>query len=220
MCLALRVCALLALCIAASGARSVALPVITSVDVSVPGTVVLRGRDFGAACPECEVLCDYGKGLRYALPLILWQAREIRARLPDFNAGEFVQLRVRSAVGTSAPVAAAVLPRITAPASRAEAPHRFEHTSLDKMGATGLQQYDISVASPSCDRPAAVFDHARVVVVRQRFGAAQVIATPPRGCARCDPIQVRWYHEPTGYLVFQLHVYRRWIEEPCASRRR
>ena len=53
-----------------------------------------------------------------------------------------------------------------------------------------------------------VYDHAELVVTRNRFGAVEFTQLPTKGCFRCEPLRVRWYHEPTGYLTFDVIVYR------------
>lgn len=91
----------------------------------------------------------------------------------------------------------------------------FEKTHSLNVGDKGEDRFDISTKMPACGATALVFDYAQIVYKRQRFGEAKIINRPPAGCLRCPPLVVRWYHEPTGHLDYQVHVYRRRIEGNC-----
>lgn len=92
----------------------------------------------------------------------------------------------------------------------------FEETHALSVGDKGEDRFDISTRAPACGATALVFDHAKIVYKRQRFGEAKIVNRPPVGCLRCPPLLVRWYHEPTGHLDYQVHVYRRRIKGDCA----
>jgi hypothetical protein len=84
----------------------------------------------------------------------------------------------------------------------------FERKSALKVGAKGEDTIDVSAAG------ACAFHHAELVWLDRRFADAQFVQIPEQACTRCDPLIVRWYHEPTGKLHFQVRVYR----TRCAAR--
>lgn len=79
----------------------------------------------------------------------------------------------------------------------------FERRSALKVGAKGEDGIDVSAAG-RCGR----FHHAELVWLERRFADAQFVQIPEQACVQCDPLVVRWYHEPTGKLHFQVRVYR------------
>lgn len=91
----------------------------------------------------------------------------------------------------------------------------FERRHSLKVGDKGEERFNVSSKPPACGKPALVFDHARIVYKRKRFGEAKIVKSPRAGCVRCTPLVVRWYHEPTGYLEYQVHIYRRKITGKC-----
>lgn len=132
-----------------------------------------------------------------------------------------VAARARQAVSRASAgllCACLLLPGSAAPQSSAL--QVFQVASSLKVGNRGEEVYELSVPAPACGRPALVFDHARLVVERRRFGDAAIVAAPPAGCTTCPPLRVRWYHEPTGLIEFQVHVVRRRVEAPCPDRGR
>lgn len=78
----------------------------------------------------------------------------------------------------------------------------FERHSALKVGAKGEDVIDVS-STGGC-----VFHHAELVWLERRFADAQFVQIPQRGCWECEPLIVRWYHEPTGKAHFQVRVYR------------
>ena len=92
----------------------------------------------------------------------------------------------------------------------------FALESSVSVGNKGEEALDVSVAS-RCGNPALLFDHAELVVTRNRFGDVQFVGLPQPGCVECAPIILRWFHEPTGYLSFEVNVYRRLEVVPCPS---
>ncbi len=91
----------------------------------------------------------------------------------------------------------------------------FERKHSLSVGDKGEEHFNVSIKPPVCGGTALAFDHARIVYKRQRFGEAKIVSSPPVGCINCLPLVVRWYHEPTGYLDYQVHVYRRRIIGKC-----
>ncbi len=84
------------------------------------------------------------------------------------------------------------------------------------VGNKGEESADVSVTAP-CDEPAWLFDHAELVINRNRFGGAQFVQLPEPGCRACQPMIVRWFHEPTGYIAFEVNVFRRLVTTSCES---
>ena len=88
----------------------------------------------------------------------------------------------------------------------------FKRESSRVVGAKGE---DILPVTPTRDASGNlwVFDRVELVVDRERFGAAQFTSVPKSGCIKCDPIVIKWYHEPTGFVRFQVFVWRRIAEQ-------
>lgn len=84
----------------------------------------------------------------------------------------------------------------------------FTLESAVSVGSKGEEALDVSVDA-ECGEAAWVFHRAELVVGRNRFGDVQFVGLPASGCVRCAPVELRWFHEPTGYLSFQVNVYRR-----------
>ena len=82
------------------------------------------------------------------------------------------------------------------------------------VGNKGEEVMEVSVPR-RCGTPLWVFDHAELNISRNRYGGAQFVNLPQPGCIECDPLVVRWYHEPTGHLDFEVQVFRRALTLPC-----
>jgi hypothetical protein len=211
---------LMAICAAA------AAPVIRNVNAGSGGKITIAGSDFGNGCGQCEVIADYGGGFKYALPNESWTNQQIVARIADLNKSLNVRLSVRTTTGTSNTVnyhlSRTIKPkreyRSPVPAGIQSDVLLFDHQSNLAVGDKGERTFDVSSTPPACGQLAEVFDHAQLVHGKRRFGEAQIVASPPAGCVRCSPLQVRWYHEPTGRLHFQVHVYRRLVEGVCKNK--
>jgi len=204
-----------------------AVPRIAQV-IALPGAgVELVGSGFGAQCPSCEVHADYGMGWRYALQVANWSDTRIVARLPDLNSALEVAVTVHTPDGAS-PSARARVRRERVPAKDMRDAVRgdamglrvFEVASSLKVGDSGEENFDVSQPEPTCRQASLVFDQARLVFVRQRFAEAAIVAAPPAGCSACALLRVRWYHEPTGHIDLQVHVYQRRVEGICAPQLR
>lgn len=213
--------ALFAICASAQGA-----PNAQRVTAAGDGRVMIQGQGFGAPCPRCEVIADFG-GFKYAFPIERWSPEQITLRVADLGKGEQVRFQVVTADGASQPLSYR-LPKTLAPARRLGgivAPNSapdlllFEHRSTLAVGDKGENRYDVSQPPPACGAPGWIYDSAELVLgPTTRFGGAEIINHPQPGCARCAPLVVRWYHEPTGRLHYQVHVYRRAIEGVCPER--
>ena len=84
------------------------------------------------------------------------------------------------------------------------------------MGDHGEQLLDVSFEGSDCGVQWR-FDHAEIKVVSNRFGDVQFVGLPQPGCLECDPIRVRWMHEPTGHLEFRVNVFRRPVLVSCSE---
>ncbi len=210
----------------AANAGRAASPILDTVRTDNAGVATLIGRGFGGACSQCDVIADYG-GFRYALTVHHWSEDRIVAHLPDINLTSQATLQVVTPNGKTNTQRVSI-PRRIVPSADLQHPVQppppdllsFNKRSDRKVGAKGDERIDVSTQSPACGQEALLFDHARIVFGKRRFGDAQFVATPKPGCTRCDPLLVRWYHEPTGYLDFQVHVYRRRVEGICPARKR
>lgn len=182
--------------------------------------------DFGARCRACEVVFAYPDGLRYAHRILTWSPRRIVVEAPDLNRSANVTVTVRTAAGISKPLSLRLARTIVPPRDFSQAVTNsvarqygfFEYTHQLAVGDKGEDTLDVSAGPPGCGQSAKVFERAEVVYKDQRFGQAQIVSTPPAGCVRCAPLRVRWYHEPTGRLTYQVHVYRRVVEGICPDR--
>ena len=92
----------------------------------------------------------------------------------------------------------------------------FSRSSSLSVGAKGEELLDVSV-EVRCGEVAWLFDHAEVVAQRNRFGDVQIVEMPKAGCEDCQPLKVRWYHEPTGYLDFSIRIWRQPKRLVCDS---
>lgn len=107
------------------------------------------------------------------------------------------------------------------PVTKATAPDLlfYESTHNLELGDKGNEAFDLSVARPQCGEEALVFHSAKLIYKRKRFGEARIVRTPPSGCFNCTPLVVDWYHEPTGYVDFQVHIYRKRVSGQCTGER-
>lgn len=115
-----------------------------------------------------------------------------------------------------------VLISANAPASevRVDVTDPFVRVESNRLvGDKGELTFDVSVPvdQARCGQVWA-FDHAELEIIANRFGDAQFVALPEPGCTDCSPGVVRWFHEPTGYLTFEVHVYRKQLHKPCTQR--
>jgi hypothetical protein len=116
---------------------------------------------------------------------------------------------------------AASSPSLDLPAQLGEVAldRRAPYFTLDSsvsVGSRGEETIDVSVAA-ACGEPVWVFHRAELFVKRNRFGDVQFVGLPMPGCVTCEPVRLRWFHEPTGFLSFEVHVYRRLELIACTS---
>jgi hypothetical protein len=200
---------------------------LTMVQSLGDNTFELTGQ-FGSPCASCEIIANYGANFRYAYRPKAWQPNRIELQVDDLNRELDIVLQVHSDKGASNPqrirLQRKVMPATelqqAVPTTQLDSVHFYERTHQLAIGDKGEDSFDVSTAPPSCGQQALVFDQARIVYSQQRFAQAQVVQSPTAGCVSCSPLTVRWYHEPTGKLTYQLHVYRRRVSGVCAGQLR
>ena len=217
---------LIGLALLTLGASAQGAPTAQRITAAGDGRVMIQGQGFGAACPRCKVITDFG-GFKYMFPVERWSPDQITLRVADLGKGEQVRFQVIAADGASQPLPYR-LPKTLVPAHRLSgivAPNSvpdlllFEHRSTLAVGDKGENRYDVSQPPPTCGAQGRIYDSAELVLgPTTRFGGAEIVNRPPPGCARCPLLVVRWYHEPTGRLHYQVHIYRRVIEGVCPER--
>lgn len=84
------------------------------------------------------------------------------------------------------------------------APTRLEYQHAEEAGGKGSDV--IKLAPP---KVCAVFDDARIVYTKRRYGQASIVSKPVAGCnpasAQCK-VEVKWEHEPAGRLNYQVEI--------------
>ena len=81
------------------------------------------------------------------------------------------------------------------------------HRSDLSVGDRGEIHLDVSTPDSQCGEQWR-FHAAEIVIRANRFGDAQFVALPSAGCTDCPEIIVRWMHEPTGHIEFDVNVFR------------
>lgn len=189
-------------------------PTITGVTGGSEQRAVINGKGFGVACAECEVRVQYAPTLLYAVPVLAWTPTEIAVDTPDLNQNAAIlryQVKARTGLSNLWP---GELQRTIQLMQRVTRSHALN------VGDKGEDRFEIEPVTLQCGETATVFDHAEVVIGKHRFADARIVAMPPSGCARCTPIVVRWYVEPTGFLNYAIEVYGRKVEGVCPERLR
>lgn len=83
-------------------------------------------------------------------------------------------------------------------------PTEIEYQYAEESGGKGKDSIKLT-APKAC----AVFDDARIVYKKRRYGQADIITKPNAGCdpdkAQCK-LEVAWEHAPAGRLNYQVEV--------------
>jgi len=195
---------------------------------SGPGNQLALHGQFGPDCKHCEIIVDYGKGLLYAYRPVHWNEKKLRFTIKDLGTSLDVNVFVRTAQGDSNAKPYRIKPRLKPtrlpdkPAlhKAGSSPFIVYASHSDSFGGKGVDAFDVSTRAPACNKTADIFHRAKLIIEKQRFGDARVEQKPPSGCTKCPAITVRWYHEPTGRIDFQLHIQRRQIQGVCSGNRR
>ncbi|HPY39968.1 MAG TPA: hypothetical protein PLM98_05585 [Thiolinea sp.] len=84
------------------------------------------------------------------------------------------------------------------------APTTVEYQHAEEAGGKGSDVIKLT-APKAC----AVFDDARIVYKKRRYGQADIVNKPAAGCnpssAQCK-LEVKWEHEPAGRLNYQVEI--------------
>lgn len=195
---------------------------LTKIRAIADNRIELHG-DFGKDCKRCEIVVDYGKGFKYAYRPERWRVDKLVFTAKDLGRAT----RVKITVTTSSDKTRALAYRLKLKLSPSRMPSRAVATSKidnkfiyaenhqDGFGGKGLDEFNYAQPSSSCGKKSEVFHKAGIVIVKKRFGDARIEKQAVSGCKNCGPIKVRWYHEPTGQINYQLHIQRRIIEVEC-----
>lgn len=200
-------------------------PNIKSINGNPKNEVIINGDGFGSKCPQCEVIVDYGKGFKYSATVKSWSDKNIKATINDLGKGLNVQVYTKNASGESNNVKYAIKPVIVparklnrlVPSGSVQNLLMFEKKSDLAVGDKGEESYKVTTSLPACNNKALIFERAELVQ-KGRFGEAKIISSPKAGCTNCSPVKVRWYHEPTGNLHYQVHVYRKEVTGICQDK--
>lgn len=184
--------------------------------------VELSGQ-FGKDCKNCEIIVDYGKGFLYAYRPVRWHEKNLVFNIKDLGKSLKVRTFVRTGSGDTGSKVYSIKPVLrparipdnTQTRTRKNKNYIFQTKHNDPFGGKGLDKFDLSTKNPNCGTSVEVFHQARIIIEKKRFGDARIEYKPDSGCKRCQPVKVRWYHEPTGLISYQLHVQRRRIEGLC-----
>lgn len=196
---------------------------IQSVNGNPNNEIIISGADFGSSCPKCEVIVEYGGGFKYGYSAKSWSDKIIKLTIDDLNKGLNVQLYVKTAENKSNTVNYAIKPTIIpsrklnrlVQAGSVKDILMFEIKSDLAVGDRGDELYNVNSPPAACNAKGYIFERAELVTGNNRFGEAKIISVPKAGCTSCVPVKVRWYHEPTGSLHYQVHIYRREVSGVC-----
>lgn len=202
-----------------------AVPLIQFVNGNPDNQITINGSGFDSQCPQCEVIVDYGKGFKYAITPMSWHDNNIKVRIPDLNKGLNVQVFVKTKITESNKADYKIKPilvparKLTQLVPKGSIPDLllFEKKSDLAVGNKGEETYNVNSTLPSCNNTGFIFEHAELIQ-KGRFGEAKIISSPDPGCTKCGPVKIRWYHEPTGNLEYQVHVYRRKVQGICQDK--
>lgn len=180
---------------------------------------------FGKDCKKCEIIVDYGKGFLYAYRPDRWNEKKLLFTLKDFGKSLKVKIFVRTASGDSQSRTFNIKPLLTPPklSNKIQQIKKinkhliFSASHADAFGGKGLDQFNVGSTKPKCNNTVDIYHQARMVIDKKRFGDARLESKPPTACVKCTPLKVRWYHEPTGSIHYQLHIQKRQIQGICPA---
>ncbi len=192
----------------------------------VRGRLVQLSGSFGPACPACEVRVVYSNGLTYAYKPLHWHNHRIQFTIEDLGAQANVRVYVMSKDGPGNSLPFTIQPDLepdrlhgeTNQSGPGDGTKVFSKRHADPFGGSGKDQFNVSSKLAACGKQEKRFHRAELVINNQRFGKARIIQQPTMGCKNCQPIKVEWYHEPTGFIEYQLLVQKRIIDGICPDR--
>lgn len=197
---------------------------LTSVQSKFAQQVELSGR-LGEACKECEIIVDYGKKFLYAYKAVAWNEKKLVFIIKDLGKSLNVKIFVRKQSIDSNALTYQIRPQLipaTIP-NRIQAIAKIDKHLIhavrhhDNFGGKGLDKFSVTSTTPVCNKTADIFYKARIITSEQRFGDARIESQPSSSCFQCSQLKVRWYHEPTGSISYQLHIQRRIISGVCTQ---
>lgn len=205
-----------------STVRVTATELLDSVKMTKGLQIELHG-DFGQDCKQCEIIADYGSGFKYAYHPNKWHAKKLSFTIKDLGKSLNVDIQVRTSTQLSNKKHIKLIPNLKPDVAinriviTPKPSNGFTYSAKhqDPFGGKGIDSFNISTIKPGCNQKALSFNHAQLIVDKKRFGDARIESKPKPACLNCSPIKVRWYHEPTGSITYQLHVQRRQIEGVC-----
>ena len=212
-------------CIGLSNAYAAQHVKLDTVSIANNNVVKMRGQ-FGEKCSKCYVEAVYSPTFKYRYQPRQWNERNIQFEALDLNEGFSLKLRVVTSAGFSEFKKVALFP-IIIPSDKNKKPVSstfvdsrtfFERRHDLKVGEKGEDSFEVSSKPAACNTKSNVFDHASIVYRDNRFSNAQIIQLPKNNCIKCKPLKVRWYNEPTGRLIYQLHVFRRQVYGACKNK--
>ncbi len=195
---------------------------LTNVRTLNGNRVELQG-DFGKDCQRCEIIVDYAGKLRYAYRPLQWHQSKMTFSIKDFGISPSVKISVFTSTGETRSLLYRLKLKLKPPsfptkpvtATRIDNKTVFSKKHGDKFGGKGVDQFSFQAPQLSCGKPSEVYHGASVVIKKRRFGDVRIDRQPKSACKRCQPLKVSWYHEPTGYIDYQLHIQRRVVEGSC-----
>lgn len=174
--------------------------------------IVLQG-DFGKDCKQCEVIVDYGSGFKYAYRPKKWHPNKLSVVVKDLGKSLNIVIKIRTATNMTKPQKITISPNLIS--STVDKKHLHTKSHQDPFGGKGTDIIKISSKEPTCNHKKEVFHHAQILILKKRFGNARIERIPTSACLKCKPLKIRWYHEPTGYISYQIQIQRREIEGVC-----
>ncbi len=182
--------------------------------------------DFGAACQRCGILVDYDRGLTYAYQPKHWQAQKLVFRIQDIGRSLKVDIRVKTADGETSSKPLTIKPQLqprrlqrkAIPLSSIDNKNSFMREHKDPFGGKGKDRFIMDTPPAVCQHKGELFHAVELVPGKKRFGDARIIRQPDAGCQKCKPVEVEWYHEPTGSIEYQLHIQMRIVDGICSDR--
>jgi len=181
--------------------------------VKAGSVVSIVGSGFGSSLSSSAVIANYGDGFSYALKVEYWSDHLIKISVPDLGKSLNLILRVNTIEGISNPTALHLIANLMIEHSPA-----YQHQL--KVGDKGEEVLRIRNKKPTCGNAGTMFAEAGVHVIQQRFADARIVAMPKASCIQCQPVTVRWFNEPTGFIQYRIDVTKREIEGVCPDQTR
>ncbi|PCJ50567.1 MAG: hypothetical protein COA74_01965 [Gammaproteobacteria bacterium] len=181
--------------------------------------IELLGK-FGENCAGCEIRVSYSPHFIYAYKPELWTPNRLVFKLKDFGLSTRVSISVKTATGISAPIRHDIKLKFENNSSKNDGLNRISKAHKDPFGGKGIDRFDVSSQKPFCNKQQAVFHSAKLLIKSNRFGDARIEHRPTQGCTSCSKLSIRWFHEPTGKIEYQIKIQKRLIDGICSTKER